>query len=51
MSAETERQEAAERRYARCRCCGERWNIARGQRIPEDGYLCPRCEWGRRGEN
>lgn len=21
--------------------------IAKGQTIPKDGYLCPRCQWGR----
>lgn len=31
------------RRYAECIGCGEEWNIAKGQRVFRDGYICPHC--------
>lgn len=37
----------AELRYETCRECGEHWNIARGQKTPRSGYICPHCEWGK----
>ena len=44
---EREAREIPGLRYETCRGCGLRWNIAKGQTIPKDGYLCPRCQWGR----
>lgn len=43
---EQEAREIPGLRYETCRGCGLRWNIAKGQTIPKDGYLCPRCQWG-----
>lgn len=31
------------KRYAECIRCGEVWNIAKGQKVHRDGYLCPHC--------
>lgn len=31
------------KRYAECIICSEEWNIAKGQRVPRDGYVCPWC--------
>lgn len=31
------------KRYAVCIGCGEEWNIAKGQRVHRDGYICPHC--------
>jgi hypothetical protein len=44
---EREAREIPGLRYETCRGCGLRWNITKGQTIPKDGYLCPRCQWGR----
>lgn len=44
--------EASGRRYEDCAMCGERWNVATVQQVPDDGYLCPKClmkEKARRG--
>ncbi len=30
-------------RYAKCRTCGEIWNISRTLRIRGTGYKCPKC--------
>lgn len=32
------------RRYAECVICAQVWNIAKGQRVPVLGYICPWCE-------
>lgn len=40
---ERKEQEVPGLRYETCRDCGLRWNIAKGQAIPKDGYLCPKC--------
>lgn len=32
------------RRYATCRVCSKEWNIAIGQIVDTDGYVCPKCE-------
>lgn len=37
------------RRYAICRVCSKEWNIAIGQIVDTDGYVCPKCE-GKEGE-
>lgn len=44
---EREAREIPGLRYETCRGCGLKWNIAKGQTIPKDGYLCPHCQWGR----
>lgn len=38
---EREAREIPGLRYETCRGCGLRWNIAKGQTIPKDGYLLP----------
>lgn len=43
---EREAREIPGLRYETCRGCGLRWNIAKGQTIPKDRYLCPHCQWG-----
>lgn len=30
-------------RYEYCRRCGQKWNVSRLARLPEDGYICPLC--------
>lgn len=35
---EREAREIPGLRYETCRGCGLRWNIAKGQTIPKDGY-------------
>lgn len=30
-------------RYARCRTCGELWNISKTLRLRGTGYQCPKC--------
>ena len=31
-------------RYETCRYCNLRWNIAKEQKVPKDGYICPHCQ-------
>ena len=31
------------KRYEVCVACGKKWNVAREQVMPKDGYLCPYC--------
>lgn len=35
--------EASGRRYETCAACGEVWNVATVQEVPDDGYVCPKC--------
>ena len=30
-------------RYETCVWCGARYNVARKQKVPEGGYICPPC--------
>lgn len=32
-------------RYETCTYCGMRWNVAKAQSVPFDGYRCPHCRF------
>lgn len=39
------------KRFAECIKCKNIWNIAKGQIIPSNGYICPKCYMqGRRND-
>lgn len=36
------------KRFAECVKCKNIWNISFGQYIPQNGYICPKCELNER---
>ena len=39
------------KRYAKCRTCGDIWNISRTLRIRGTGYRCPKCYYKEKERN
>lgn len=48
LQRKPEPKERPSYRYEICAVCGKRWNIAKVQKIPWYGYVCPHCTYRRK---